>query len=152
MAKYASNWGGLTPENKKYIHDKYERFVPLSGKAATVGGEIVRAINRICYRFYNDGDTVARYYGSDYNHSWACDTFLEDHVYGYKTMKYLSEDAFEDALAENFNLIAEYLKAHENLFEEPNDTDCIEDAPLMKYEDEYDDDYDYEDEWGDDEE
>ena len=51
MLKYCDNWGGLTAENKSYYEDKYERFVPFSGKANTVGGEIIRAISRICYRF-----------------------------------------------------------------------------------------------------
>ena len=134
MAKYSDNWGGLTPENKKYIDDMFERFVPWSGKANTIGGEIVRAINRICYRFYNDGDTVTHYYGIEYNSSWACDDFLAKHVEGYNEMKGIEDDwEFEDALAENFNYIAEYLKAHEELFHTENTEDCIANAPKQEY-------------------
>ena len=145
MVKYANNWGGLTPENNKYINDKYERFVPWSGKASTVGGEIVRAISRICYRFYNDGDTVAKYYGSEYNHNWACDSYLTERVEGYRCMKCVSFDDFEDRLAYNFNLIAEFLKKHEELFAKPNEVDCLDGAPLQRWEDEddWDDDDDY---------
>lgn len=134
MAKYSDNWGGLTPENKTYIDDMFERFVPWSGKANTIGGEIVRAINRICYRFYNDGDTVAHYYGSEDNLSWACDDFLAKHVEGYNEMKDIEhEGKFEDALAENFNYIAEYLKAHEELFTTENTEDCIANAPKQEH-------------------
>ena len=134
MAKYSDNWGGLTPENKTYIDDMFERFVPWSGKANTIGGEIVRAINRICYRFYNDGDTVAHYYGNEYNLSWACDDFLAKHVKGYNEMKDIEDEwEFEDALAENFNYIAEYLKAHEELFTTENTIDCLDNAPLSTW-------------------
>ena len=140
MAKYANNWGGLTPENKKFIGDMYERFVPWSGKANTIGGEIVRAISRICYRYYNDGDTVARYYGSNYNYSWACDDFLEQYVVGYKSMKSVPEHMFEDILCANFNHIAEWLKENEQLFETNNETDCLDDAP---YVDDYGDENDF---------
>jgi hypothetical protein len=33
-----------------------EKLIPKSGKATTLEGEMIRAINRIIYRFYNDGD------------------------------------------------------------------------------------------------
>lgn len=150
MAKYNDNWGGLTPENKKFWDEKYEAFVPWSGKANTLGGEILRAASRICYRFYNDGDTVARYYGNSHNLSWACDDFLYKHVPSYETMKHIDrdDDAFECALAENLNKIAGYLKRNEALFQVENYEDCIENAPYMEYEDEDDYEDDYEDEWG----
>lgn len=151
--KYMNNWGGLTPENKKFIDDKYERFVPWGGSCSTLGGEIIRAIERICYKFYNDGDTVAQYYSSDYNRSWACDEFLEKHVPGYTSMKDICDDEpFEEALAKNFNHIAEYLRRSEGLFQVENHEDCIANAPYMTYDDEYEDDWDddeYEDDWDD---
>lgn len=147
MAKYADNWGGLTPENKKFIDDMYERFVPWSGKANTVGGEIVRAISRICYKYYNDGDTVARYYSSEYNYSWACDSFIEQYVVGYKSMKNTPEHKFEDELCKNFNHIAEWLKENEQLFQTNNETDCLDNAPYQKWEEDW-----YEDDWTDEEE
>lgn len=148
MAIYADNWGGLTPENRKYIDDKYERFVPWSGKANTVGGEIVRAINRIVYRFYNDGDTVYYYYGSSKNLNWACDDYLCNHVDGYVTLKDVYDDTdFERQLSRNFNHIAEWLMKNESLFSQENDTDCLDNAPLVKDDDE-DDEYDEdEEEW-----
>ena len=41
----------------------FSKFVPDSDKADTVGGEILRAINRVVYRFYNDGDVFYDGYG-----------------------------------------------------------------------------------------
>ena len=45
------------------VNTKFEELVPLEGKADTLAGEIVRAISRIGYRFYNDGDQVGVGYG-----------------------------------------------------------------------------------------
>lgn len=146
MVKYTNNWGGLTPGNKKFIDEMYKRYVPTCGKADTVGGEIIRAINRICYKYYNNGDTVRHYYSSKRNYSWACDSFLVERVYGYRCMKFVDEYDFEDRLVFNFNRIAKYLKKHMELFETPNETDCLDDAPLQQWEE--DDEYEYEDEWG----
>ena len=153
MLKYCNNWGGLTPENKEFFDDKYERFVPWSGHANTLGGEIVRAINRICYRFYNDGDTVARYYGSDYNSSWACDEFLCEKVPCYESMKDIvgDDERFEEALCMNLNRTMQYLKKHEDLFEVENHEDCIANAPYMPCEEEEDDwdDGEFDEDWDD---
>ena len=41
----------------------FEKLVPGSGSAGTVEGEMLRAINRIIYRWYNDGDWFFRGYG-----------------------------------------------------------------------------------------
>lgn len=42
-------------ESSKQLVALYRKLVPWEGKADTVAGEIVRAINCICYRFGNDG-------------------------------------------------------------------------------------------------
>lgn len=33
-------------------------YIPDTGKADTVGGEMTRAVNRICYRYFNDGEKL----------------------------------------------------------------------------------------------
>ena len=43
----------------------FEELVPTSGKAATVAGEIVRAVTRIGYRWNNDGDMIGCGYGRE---------------------------------------------------------------------------------------
>ena len=47
--------------NGKYQKDYdelWERLVPLEGKAVTKAGEVLRAVSRIYYRWFNDGDRL----------------------------------------------------------------------------------------------
>ena len=50
---------------EKKLGELFEELVPASGKAPTVAGEIVRAINRISYRNWNDGDHIGVGYGRE---------------------------------------------------------------------------------------
>jgi hypothetical protein len=43
----------------------YDKLVPGMGDAETVEGEMLRAINRIIYRYYNDGDKYFEGYGTE---------------------------------------------------------------------------------------
>ncbi len=43
----------------------YDKLVPGQGDAETVEGEMLRAINRIVYRYYNDGDEYHTGYGTE---------------------------------------------------------------------------------------
>jgi hypothetical protein len=43
----------------------YEKLVPISGKCATVEGEVLRAASRLGYRWYNDGDKFFEDYGCE---------------------------------------------------------------------------------------
>lgn len=46
--------------------DRYfQELVPAEGKAKTVAGEVVRALNKIAYRYYNDGDIIGVGYGKE---------------------------------------------------------------------------------------
>lgn len=45
------------------VDEMFDELVPESGKADTVAGEIFRAMNRIGYRYYNDGDYFYDGYG-----------------------------------------------------------------------------------------
>lgn len=49
----------------KRLNEMFEEHVPMSGPAKTVGGEIVRAMSRIGYRWYNDGDALGVGYGNE---------------------------------------------------------------------------------------
>ena len=41
---------------REKISTLFDELVPVSGKADTVTGEIIRAISRIVYRNYDDGE------------------------------------------------------------------------------------------------
>ncbi len=52
-------------KNHERINRLFEELVPASGKAESLAGELVRAMARIGYRFYNDGDQVGIGYGRE---------------------------------------------------------------------------------------
>ena len=52
-------------ETEKRISVLFDKLVPGSGNADTVEGEIIRAINRIIYRWGNDGDLFWSGYGAE---------------------------------------------------------------------------------------
>ena len=50
-------WMGNGKYQKDY-DELWERLVPARGNAATKAGEVLRAVSRIYYRWYNDGDRI----------------------------------------------------------------------------------------------
>lgn len=55
----------LSDRVNKELHEISEKLVPDRGKADTVAGEILRAINQIVYRNNNDGDHIGIGYGKE---------------------------------------------------------------------------------------
>lgn len=49
----------------KALNELFKELVPTQGKADSLAGEIVRAVSRIGYRFFNDGDRVNMGYGKE---------------------------------------------------------------------------------------
>lgn len=150
LVKNANNWGGLNAEDNGFHDAMWDRYVPACGKCDTLGGEILRAINRIIYKFYNDGDTVARFYSSNYNHSWGAEKFLYKHVPGYALMRDIDYDdisEFENAACKNLKTVVDYLRDNPALFEVKNSEDFLDLSPYEEWPDE-DEDYD---EWEDEE-
>ena len=47
------------------INDLTEQYVCSEGKCETLAGEILRAYNRIIYRYYNDGDVAGEGYARE---------------------------------------------------------------------------------------
>lgn len=43
----------------------FDLLVPPSGNAGTLQGEVIRAINKVVYRYYNDGDKFFEGYGCE---------------------------------------------------------------------------------------
>ena len=54
--------GGTLEKRNNVLFDK---LVPGSGNSDTIEGEMLRAINRIVYRYYNDGDFFYKGYGAE---------------------------------------------------------------------------------------
>ena len=142
-----TNWGKLPVDADKEFDAWYDKYVPSSGNCETLAGEIIRAINRLVYRWYNDGDTVDCYGGNVYNHNRAADDFLCGNVAGYVTLSGVSEFDFEDAVCKRLKYIYDYLKSHPEVFETPNKVDCLDNAPYEPWEEE--DEWDEEDYWED---
>jgi len=59
------NEGFVEGELEKRNEALYDVLVPGSGKTGTVEGEMLRAINRIVYRWWNDGDKFYEGYGAE---------------------------------------------------------------------------------------
>ena len=51
--------------NNARFDELFDELVPMSGKADSLAGEIIRAVSRIVYRYYNDGDIVGVGYGNE---------------------------------------------------------------------------------------
>jgi len=54
------SWGG---DYSNQFENILEQEVPRSGAAKTMYGEVIRAVNRICWRYWNDGDLFWKDYG-----------------------------------------------------------------------------------------
>ena len=135
-----SNWGHLSETDNAKFEELCDKYVPAWGKANTLGGEILRAINRIVYRYYNDGDTIDWYYGGNYNLLRACDTFLKAYCPAYHSLSNINELEYEKNLCDRLKKVFDYLIANPNVFEIPNSIDCVANAP---YEPRESEDYDY---------
>ena len=61
-------------ESSDPINKAFQLLVPSSGKATTVAGELVRAMMKIMYRDYNDGDVF--YEGSGIETCAACVAYI----------------------------------------------------------------------------
>ena len=135
-----SNWGHLSETDNAKFDELCDKYVPACDKANTLGGEILRAINRIVYRYYNDGDTIDFFYGGDYNLLRACDTFLNMYCPAYYSLSNINELEYEKNLCDRLKKVFDYLIANPNMFEILNSIDSIANAP---YEPRESEDYDY---------
>lgn len=120
-------WSGLTPENNKIWEQLEDEYVPKTGKAETIGGEILRAMDRIIYRFYNDGDMVGVNYGNTTCNG--SDRYLCNVVPGYVTLDQFyegQEKEYENQMLKDHRLVFTYLMNNKEVFEQPNTVDSRE--------------------------
>lgn len=105
----------------------FDELVPAQGKADTVAGELVRAMMRILYRDYNDGDLFYSGYGKE-----TCGgsvVYLIDKVEDLeRPFSNIVENQYEDQyytteLEDAAYILIEYLNNHPELFTQKNEED-----------------------------
>lgn len=133
------NWGNLNPADDKKFEEMTDKYMPGYGKADTLGGEIIRAINELVYSYYNNGDIVERYYSSTRNYAKAANDFLLRNVPTYISMRNIYDDIrYEKLLCVNLKSVHDYLvENEEHIFSIPNSVDYQDKAPIEEY-DEWD--------------
>lgn len=134
----------MTTREEK-INSLFDELVPASGKADTVAGEIIRAISRIGYRNYNDGDHVGVGYGKETCNPAArylmkkageevADAIAD--LWGLEP-----DDLYDERLSDLEEKVLFYIEQHPELKTMPNSED------MWDYRDKTEDVDDEEDEW-----
>ena len=137
----------MTATEKK-LGELFEELVPPCGKAATVAGEIVRAMNRVSYRNWNDGDHIGVGYGRETCNPAArylatkCDdevASLISAIWGIE-----SDKAYDLILGQLEAAVIEYLAKHPELKTAENCEDMFDYRDSDEDVDTYDEDEDEE--------
>lgn len=116
----------------------FQELVPSQGKAETVAGEIARAMMRVLYRLWNDGDICFIGYGIETAASdmaYLCETLgdlgdqmyrelesLADSYQGSWNMEAFSSK-YQDIVVDFANRVVDYIMDHPELIAEPNEDD-----------------------------
>lgn len=145
-------------EANEYLEKAFEAHVPASGKAKTMYGEIVRAINRIGYRYLNDGDHIGVGYGRETCNPAArfltnvCDSAVTTAI--VNAWNVYSDDEYEARLNAAYIEVSNYLennkealltKESEDMFSYYDKTEDYDDSYDDEEEEYYDED-EYDDE------
>lgn len=132
----------------------YDKLVPGQGDAETVEGEMLRAINRIAYRFYNDGDKYFEYYGTET--AGPAHSFLvnANHPLRSAMRKILDEPSgdasYERMIKDALDMILDYIESRRGKYTK-NTLGGIYDYEPEFEEEEEEDDYDNYDDYDDEE-
>lgn len=126
------------------LNELFEEFVPPTGKADTLAGEIVRAICRIGYRNWNDGDHLGVGYGRETCNpagrflAKKCDDKVARCV--ADAWGIILDDLYDEALERLEIAVLNYLDANPELKTTPNDEDMFDSRDPYEDTDDYDDD------------
>lgn len=116
------------PNPEHPLNPYFEALVPAQGQADTVAGELIRAMMRLIYRDWNDGDVFYSGYGLETCGGSAQYLMqngpgeLYDELYRIAEDN-LREDEYTDGLDECANLLVEYLEENPELYGEENTID-----------------------------
>ena len=130
----------------------YDELVAGSGKSDTMEGEMLRAINRIVYRYYNDGDEYTTGYGTET--VGPAHSFLVNANTGVKSamnMIFTNGTNYEETIEDALEHILSHIEAKQGKYTKNTAGDMFDyDAEFEDdtYEEEdYDDYYDDEDDY-----
>lgn len=105
-------------KNEERLSKLFNELVPDMGKADSLAGELVRAINRIGYRFCNDGDMVNQGYGKETCNAPARFLMAKgNHEIADLTValwEIFSEDAYEKVMDTLEGAVADYIEQKAN--------------------------------------
>ena len=125
----------------------YDKLVAGMGKSETVEGEMLRAINRIAYRYYNDGDEYMRGYGTET--AGPAHSFLVNANHPLKSamVKIFGDGTnYEQTIKDALDTILDYIESRQGKYTPNNVGDMFDYEPEFEddeYEEEdYDADYD----------
>lgn len=145
----------FTGKATEFINSIFQELVPDKGPANTVAGEVVRAMGRVGYRYYNDGDVYYQGYGLEV--AAPSMQYILDFIskYGEENDQDKAENLIQDQMTQYddrgygehlesiFKIVLTILSYPENakLFEEKNKQDCLdcdaswfeENQPLYDY-------------------
>ena len=112
-------------KNEERISKLFDELVPMSGKADSLAGELVRAMSRIGYRFYNDGDQLGIGYGKETCNPAARFLIAKgNHEISDLTValwEIFSEDAYEKVLDTLEGAVADYIEQNPDLRNQPTE-------------------------------
>ena len=129
----------MTQEYKQQIEELaikwFEKLVPVSGKADTKGGEIMRAAMRLLYRYHNAGNVVRSGYGL--TTCWSSAMFLIDNapaeiaeeaagLWRWGNGDYGENDDYDNQLHSLMTSVILYLESDREDSRKPNDISCID--------------------------
>lgn len=106
-------------KNAERINELFKELVPFEGKADSLAGELIRAMSRIGYRFYNDGDQLGIGYGKETCNPAARFLIAKgNHEVSDLTValwEIFSEDAYEKVLDTFEGAVADYIEQNPDL-------------------------------------
>ena len=147
------NQGYLNEFVGKELEDRneplYNKLVAGMGKSETVEGEMLRAINRIAYRYYNDGDEYMTGYGTET--AGPAHSFLVNANHPLKSamIKIFGDGTnYEQTIKDALDTILDYIESRQGKYTPNNVGDMFDYEPEFEddeFEEEDYDDYDDDD-------
>ena len=122
----------------------YANLVPSMGNAGTMEGEILRAINKIVYRYYNDGDRYFEGYGCET--AGPCHAFLVDEtpignslkvIFEFAEFSPIQSELYEQTLDLALEKVLDFIESKDGKYE-VSDVDMLNSESHFEEEEEED--------------